>query len=132
MRPVCPAVVLAALAVVSSGKGPLPMAAIAQQPPASGTPPLNGLVWTFVRIRYNAWPEKRDEYLRDYGMEPWAVDWPAAEENLSRRIRTATTLEAGDPLLLTLDDSRLWDHAWIYFVEPGTLRLTDEEVPLTR
>ena len=32
----------------------------------------------------------------------------------------------------TLDDERLWQYPWIYFVEPGNLRLTDSEVPILR
>ena len=34
--------------------------------------------------------------------------------------------------LLTLDDERLWEYPWIYFVEPGNLRLTEEEVETVR
>ena len=33
---------------------------------------------------------------------------------------------------LTLDDPKLWDHAWIYIVEPGNMKLRDEEVGILR
>ena len=51
-----------------------------------------------------------------------AIDAPAAEQNLSRRLRTAPrSSERSDRL--TLDDPKLWDHAWLYIVEPGNMRL---------
>ncbi len=91
-----------------------------------------GLQWTFVRIKYHAFTTEGSRYRLDYGGEPWAIDAPAAEQNLSRRLRTATAIEVRDPIVLTLDDPKLWEHAWIYFVEPGNLRLRDEEVPILR
>jgi uncharacterized protein DUF4159 len=90
-----------------------------------------GLQWTFVRIRYTAFTVD-NRYRLDYWGEPWAIDAPAAEQNLSRRIRTATSIEVNDPIVLTLDDPKLWDQGWIYFVEPGNLRLRDDEVPILR
>jgi hypothetical protein len=93
---------------------------------------LAGLKWTFVRIRYTAWPALDGHYRRSYWTEPWAVDAPAAEQNLSRRVRTVTSIEVGEPIVLTLEDPRLWEYPWIYFVEPGTMRLKDEEVPILR
>ena len=68
-----------------------------------------GLQWTFVRIRYSAFTVDA-RYRLDYWGEPWAIDAPAAEQNLSRRLRTATAIEVNDPIVLTLDDPKLWDH----------------------
>jgi len=93
---------------------------------------LSGLRWTFARVQYPALPVKTAEYLALYDSEPWAIDWPVGERNLSRRVATATALDVGEPIALTLDDARLWDHPWIYFVEPGTLNLTDNEVGILR
>ncbi|OFW03895.1 MAG: hypothetical protein A3I61_07585 [Acidobacteria bacterium RIFCSPLOWO2_02_FULL_68_18] len=90
-----------------------------------------GLQWTFVRIRYSAFTVD-NRYRLDYWGEPWAIDAPAAEQNLSRRLRTATAIEVNDPIVLTLEDPKLWDYAWIYLVEPGNLRLKEEEVPILR
>jgi hypothetical protein len=90
-----------------------------------------GLQWTFVRVRYTAFTVD-NRYRLDYWGEPWAIDAPAAEQNLSRRLRTATAIEVNDPIVLTLEDPKLWDYAWLYFVEPGNLRLKDEEVPILR
>jgi hypothetical protein len=90
-----------------------------------------GLQWTFVRIKYTAFTID-PRYQPDYWGEPWAIDAPAAEQNLSRRLRTATAIEVKDPIVLTLGDPKLWDQAWIYFVEPGNLRLKDEDVSILR
>lgn len=104
----------------------------APQPPTQGPPSghLAGLQWTFVRIKYSA--QLTRNYRFDYWGEPWAIDAPAAEQNLSRRVKTVTSIEVGDPVVLTLEDPMLWQYPWIYFVEPGNLRLKDEEVPILR
>ena len=90
-----------------------------------------GLQWTFVRIKYSA-NTQPGRYRMEYWGEPWAIDGPAAEQNLSRRIKTVTAIDVGDPIVLTLEDPDLWAHPWIYFVEPGNLRLKDTEVPILR
>jgi len=90
-----------------------------------------GLQWTFVRIHYTAWtvPSRGGFAMYD---EPWYIDAPAAEQNLSRRIKTATAIQVEDPILLTLDDPRLFEYPWIYFVEPSSMRLQDNELPILR
>ena len=93
---------------------------------------LAGLQWTFVRVRYHSSPEDLARFRRDYWSDPWAIDGPAAEQNLSRRLRTATSIRVGDPVVLALDDPRLWEYPWIYFVEPGNLLLHDHEVEILR
>ena len=118
------ALLLAALVVgapIDAQQGP-------PQAPPSGH--LAGLQWTFVRIKYSA--QLTRNYRFDYWGEPWAIDAPAAEQNLSRRLKTVTSIEVGDPTVLTLEDPALWQYPWIYFVEPGNLRLKDEEVPILR
>jgi hypothetical protein len=90
-----------------------------------------GLEWQFTRIKYHYHTQGTRYSYADYG-EPWYIDAPAAEQNLTRRIRSVTAIRAADPVILTLEDRELWRHPWIYFVEPGTLRLTDAEVPILR
>jgi hypothetical protein len=102
----------------------------AQRPPEADDR-FAGLQWTFVRIRYDAWTMPRDRAMSVYD-EPWYVDAPAAEQNLSRRLRTVTAIQVNEPIVLDLEDSRLYDHPWIYIVEPGNLRLKDAEVPILR
>jgi hypothetical protein len=108
----------------------------AQLPVVSGDR-FAGLQWTFVRIKYHYWDEAggvdgRGRGQLTYWDEPWAIDAPAAEQNLSRRLRSVTAIEVGEPLVLTLDDERLWEHPWIYIVEPSNLMLLDNEVPILR
>ena len=46
-----------------------------------------GLQWTFARIKYNSYAGTASTNLRvGFWDEPWAIDAPAAEQNLSRWI----------------------------------------------
>jgi len=90
-----------------------------------------GLQWRFVRIKYHYTTEGTRQQQDFYG-EPWLIDGPAAEQNLSRRIKTATSIDVLDPIVLTLDDPRLFQNPWIYFVEPGNLRLTTSDAQTLR
>ena len=104
----------------------LPPTAGAQLPNATDDR-LAGLQWRFVRIKYNYHTENTTVPQDFYG-EPWYIDAPAAEQNLSRRVKTATAIQVEDPIVLSLDDPRLFEHPWIYFVEPGNLKMTDADV----
>jgi hypothetical protein len=88
---------------------------------------LAGLKWRFVRIRYH-FSIQEATFQEDIVGEPWFIDAPAAEQNLTRRVKTATAIEADDPIVLPLDSPEIFSYPWIYFVEPGTLRMTDAEV----
>ena len=90
-----------------------------------------GLQWRFVRIKYHYTTEGTLAQQDFYG-EPWYIDAPAAEQNLSRRVKTATAIQVEDPIVLPLDDQRLFQYPWIYFVEPGNLKLADTDVPILR
>jgi hypothetical protein len=92
---------------------------------------LAGLEWRFVRIKYHYRTEGA-QFQADFYGEPWYIDAPAAEQNLSRRVKTATSIHVEDPIVLTLDDPRLFEHPWIYFVEPGNLKMHDEDVATLR
>lgn len=90
-----------------------------------------GLQWRFVRIKYHFITEGTHIQQDFYG-EPWYIDAPAAEQNLSRRVKTATSIQVEDPIVLTLDDPRLYQYPWIYFVEPGNLKMLDSDVTTLR
>jgi hypothetical protein len=120
--------VLLALALALVGS--LPPVVSAQLPDAPDDR-FAGLQWRFVRIKYHYVTEGTDVAQEFYG-EPWLIDGPAAEQNLSRRLRTATSIQVEDPIVLTLDDPRLLENPWIYIVEPGNLKLLPEEVPILR
>lgn len=106
-------------------------AQLSQAPAVSGER-FAGLEWTFVRIRYNTWAENLVQFRRTYWSDPWAIDAPAAEQNLSRRLQTVTAIQVNDPIVLPLDDERLWEYPWIYFVEPGNLRFREDEASIMR
>lgn len=94
---------------------------------------LAGLQWTFVRVKYT--PTTGDLAMRTrFGFwdDPWAIDAPAAEQNLSRRVQTATAIEVGEPLVMALDDPRLWQYPWLYLVEPSNAVLSDDEAATLR
>lgn len=88
---------------------------------------LDGLEWTFVRIRYSSEAERLEQFRRRYWSDPWAIDGPAAEQNLSRRMARVTSVKVNDPLIMELSDRRLWSYPWIYFVEPANMELSAEE-----
>jgi hypothetical protein len=89
---------------------------------------LAGLQWRFVRIRYHFAIYEGYERQENIVGEPWFIDGPAAEQNLTRRIKTATAIVTDDPIVLPLDSQDIFNYPWIYFVEPGTLHMTDAEV----
>ena len=90
-----------------------------------------GLQWRFVRIRYHFTTEGT-HVAQDFYGEPWYIDAPAAEQNLTRRVKTATAINVEEPIVMTLDDPRLFQHPWIYFVEPGNLKMLDSDLPILR
>jgi hypothetical protein len=98
------------------------------QPP---DPRFASLEWTFARIRYDAWtlPPGRRYDIFD---EPWTIDFPAADQNLTRRVKTVTSIQVHDPVVLSLEDPNLLNYPWIYIVEGGNLRLRETEVPILR
>jgi hypothetical protein len=90
-----------------------------------------GLQWTFARIKYEAWTMPRGSWM-SVEDEPWFIDAPVAEQNLSRRLKTITAIHVNDPVVITLEDPNLWSYPWIYIVEPGNLRLKNAEVEILR
>lgn len=89
-----------------------------------------GLRWRFARVQYSS--HNTDAFRARYWSDPWAIDGPAAEQNLSRRVKSVTAIEVDDPIVIRLEDPELFNNPWIYFVEPGTLRLQEPEVPILR
>ena len=132
--PGLPALLAAGLLLVGAAPAAAqpPGAVITDIDAAPPTPQLDGLEWTFVRIRYSSWEEQLRAFRAQYWSDPWAIDGPAAEQNLSRRLGRVTSIRVKDPVVLTLADERLWEYPWIYFVEPGNLRLTPDEVEILR
>jgi hypothetical protein len=101
------------------------------QLPATGDERYAGLQWRFVRIKYH-YVTEGTRIQDDFNGEPWLIDGPAAEQNLSRRIKTATAIDVQDPIVMTLDDPRLFTYPWIYIVEPGNLKLSESDAKTLR
>ena len=84
-------------------------------------------VFTFTRIRRD-----RSTY-RSHGGGDWWTDFPDSDLNLSFRIQQVTSMKVNpEGRVLRLTDPALFDYPWIYMVEPGSLVLRDEEVPILR
>ena len=109
---------------------------VSAQIPAVGGDKFQGLKWTFARIKYGSYEGEGNGNGRNsqlaYWDEPWAIDAPAAEQNLSRRIKSVTAIEVGEPQVLTLEDERLFQYPWLYIVEPSNLVLSEKEVTILR
>ena len=71
---------------------------VSAQIPAVGGDKFQGLKWTFARIKYGSYEGEGNGNGRNsqlaYWDEPWAIDAPAAEQNLSRRIKSVTAIAA--------------------------------------
>ena len=84
-------------------------------------------VFAFARIRR----ERATYGSRSAGA--WWTDFPDSDLNLSYRLQQMTSMKV-DPngRVLNLTDKELSDYPFIYMVEPGSLRLRNEEVPILR
>jgi hypothetical protein len=91
-----------------------------------------GLDWRFVRVKYHYLTEDVTRREKDFAGEPWYIDAPAAEDNLSRRMKAVTAIRVDDPIVIALDDPRLFTYPWVYFVEPGNLHMKEPDVALLR
>ena len=90
-----------------------------------------GLQWTFARIRYDGSKLPGLSGCDTYD-ECWTIDYPAAEQNLSRRVKTVTSIQVNEPAVVSIDDPALFTYPWIYLVEPGTWIPKDNEVEILR
>ena len=122
---------LAALLLAVFVLAPVVQPSVDAQLPNAPDDRFAGLQWRFVRIKYHHMFEGRGVQQDFYG-EPWGIDAPAAEQNLSRRVKTATAIQVEDPILLALDDPRLFEYPWIYAVEPSSMRLSDTDAATLR
>jgi hypothetical protein len=88
--------------------------------------------WRFVRVKYHYRTEGSRFSFSDFG-EPWFIDAPAADQNLTRRMRSLTSVRVADPVIVPIEDPNLFLYPWIYFVEAGqNLSLTDKDASTLR
>jgi hypothetical protein len=88
-------------------------------------------VFTFARIQYDTGYGRGRGGGRGGGS--WETDWRDADLNFSYRLQQLTSMKV-DPegKTLRLTDPDLFNHPFIYIVEPGRLEFSDEEVKLLR
>jgi hypothetical protein len=68
-----------------------------------------------------------------YGRGGWEVDTPDSDLNFSYRLQQLTSIKVNpNGLFLRLTDPDLSDYPFIYMVEPGSLRLEEDEVAALR
>jgi hypothetical protein len=81
-------------------------------------------VFTFVRIKF-----------RSYGYygNKWAIDYPESDLNFSFRLQEMTSLKVNpNSIYLELTDPELFQHPFVYLIEPGELRFSQSEVKALR
>jgi hypothetical protein len=88
-------------------------------------------VFTFVRIQYDSGYGRGRGWGRSGG--GWTTDFRDADLNLSHRLQQMTSLKV-DPegKTLRLTDPDLFNHPFIYIVEPGRMEFSDEEAKMLR
>jgi hypothetical protein len=91
----------------------------------TNTPGFDKDTFTFARVRRGR--------FRGHRGGPWSTDTPDSDLNFSYRLQQMTSIKV-NPMgkYIRLTDSDLGDYPFIYFVEPGSLYLTDEEIGILR
>jgi hypothetical protein len=76
--------------------------------------------FTFVRIQYDnvhGFSEDGDYWGP---RQTWAVDYPAADHNFLRGVRRLTNIHINkNPMVLRLDDDRIFEYPFLYMLEMG-------------
>lgn len=94
----------------------------------TNTPGFEKDAFTFCRLRYVS-----AYYGRRRSLGDWRTDFPDSDLNLSYRLQQMTSLKV-DPngRFLRLQNEELYDHPWIYMVEPGRLFLDEQDAKILR
>jgi len=84
--------------------------------------PDNPSSFRFARIQFNSY---------SYGgwLPGWAHDYPRAERNFLRILSEVTSIKTTPEsnAVIQLDDPAIMDYPFLYFSEPGTWNITEEE-----
>ena len=90
-----------------------------------------GDAFTFVRIEYDT--TGGDWYGdEEWGRwRTWAVDFPAADQNFLRGVRRLTNIHVNkEPIVMRLDDDRIFEYPFLYMLEVGRqgIQLSEKEM----
>jgi hypothetical protein len=120
-------VALAATVVVAQRRFRGQTSSRGEVPEWSNEPGFEKDTFVFTRIEYNS------GYGRGWGRGGWATDYRDADLNFSFRLQQLTSLKV-DPegKFLRLTDPDLFNHPFIYIVEPGRMELDQDEVKALR
>lgn len=133
---------LAAVAITTVGLAQYRRGWRGEEQPRSGVPmwendpELKQDVFTFVRIQYDSYGGRGGRGgQRGWGGwgGGWRTDFPDSDYNFSYRLQQLTSLKVNpDPVILRLDDPRLFDYPFIYMIEVGSLEFSEAEVAALR
>ena len=90
-----------------------------------------GDAFTFVRVEYDTTASGLygdDEWG---GWHTWAVDFPAADQNFLRGVRRLTNIHVNrEPIVMRLDDDRIFEYPFLYMLEVGRqgIQLSEKEM----
>ncbi|MCH7783289.1 DUF4159 domain-containing protein [candidate division KSB1 bacterium] len=83
----------------------------------------------FIRIQYDSYGGGGSIYGRGRRQAPWAHDYPTAEDNLYEAISKTTKIDlAGQYMVLSLRDERIFEYPFLYMCEPGFWYANEEEI----
>ncbi len=84
----------------------------------------NDYGFRFVRIRYSD-----DSGMGRFGGNAWAHDYPTADYNFHEALTRASKIHVdGPPIVLSLDDPRIFEYPVLYLCEPGYWNMSEEDV----
>ena len=89
-------------------------------------------MFTFVRIKYNSGGAGYAFRMR-FNTDSWEVDYPTAEENFLRGLRTVMQLPVADlALAMTFTDPDIFKYPFAYMLEVGYLKFSQAEADTLR
>ncbi len=94
-------------------------------------------VFTFVRVEYSDGYGGGGRRGRGGGYGGWGgrwqTDFPDSDLNFSYRLQQLTSLKVNpNPIHLRLTDEKLFDHPFLYLIEPGALEFAEDEIVALR
>ena len=86
----------------------------------------------YHRFEHPAFDFFRLRYASSGRGTAWATDYPAADVNLSERLRRSTSLEVGEPKVVSFTELDVEKHRFTYVSANGQFQLSEEEAGALR